>query len=80
VSGRVSSELLLVGSPPAELTDDAVRAGGELFGHMVFALPTASLVRAGRGCSPRVSCRRGSEIRTGMCSYYGQPRSQRQRH
>jgi hypothetical protein len=39
VSGRVSSELLLVGSLPAESTDDALRAGGELFGEMVFALP-----------------------------------------
>jgi hypothetical protein len=35
----VSSELLLVGSLPAESTDEAFRAGGELFGDMVFALP-----------------------------------------
>jgi hypothetical protein len=39
VSGRVRSELLLVGSLPAESTDEALRAGGELFGDMVFALP-----------------------------------------
>jgi len=38
-SGRVTSELLLVGSLPAESTDEALRAGGELFGDMVFALP-----------------------------------------
>jgi hypothetical protein len=37
--GRVSSELLLVGSLPAESTDEALRAGGELFADMVFALP-----------------------------------------
>ena len=36
---RVSSELLLVGSLPAESTDVAFRAGAELFGDMVFALP-----------------------------------------
>jgi hypothetical protein len=35
----VSSELLLVGSLPAESTDAAFRAGAELFGDMVFALP-----------------------------------------
>ena len=39
MSGRVSSELLLVGSLPADSTDEAPRAGGELFGDMVFALP-----------------------------------------
>ncbi len=39
MSARVSSELLLVGSLPAESTDEALRAGGELFGDMVFALP-----------------------------------------
>jgi hypothetical protein len=38
-TGRVSSELLLVGSLPAESTDEALRAGGELFGDMVFGLP-----------------------------------------
>jgi hypothetical protein len=36
---RVTSELLLVGSLPAESTDAALRAGAELFGDMVFALP-----------------------------------------
>src|SRR5437879_3154053 len=39
MSGRVSSELLLVGSLPADSTDEALRAGAELFGDMVFALP-----------------------------------------
>jgi hypothetical protein len=36
---RVTSELLLVGSLPAESTDAAFAAGAELFGDMVFALP-----------------------------------------
>ena len=36
---RVSSDLLLVGSLPAESTEEALRAGGELFGDLVFALP-----------------------------------------
>jgi hypothetical protein len=36
---RVTSELLLVGSLPADSTDAALRAGAELFGDMVFALP-----------------------------------------
>jgi hypothetical protein len=35
----VTSELLLVGSLPADSTDDALRAGAELFGDLVFALP-----------------------------------------
>jgi hypothetical protein len=39
VAGRVSSELLLVGSLPADSTEAALRAGGELFGDLVFALP-----------------------------------------
>jgi hypothetical protein len=39
VSGRASSELLLVGSLPADCTDSALRAGAELFGDLVFALP-----------------------------------------
>jgi hypothetical protein len=39
VSGRASSELLLVGSLPAQSTDEAFRAGAELFGDLVFALP-----------------------------------------
>jgi hypothetical protein len=39
VSARASSELLLVGSLPAGSTDEALRAGAELFGDMVFALP-----------------------------------------
>jgi hypothetical protein len=36
---RVTSELLLVGSLPAESTDAALRAGAQLFGDLVFALP-----------------------------------------
>jgi len=36
---RVTSDLLLVGSLPAESTDSALRAAGELFGDLVFALP-----------------------------------------
>lgn len=36
---RVSSKLLLVGSLPASSTEEALRAGGELFGDLVFALP-----------------------------------------
>jgi hypothetical protein len=36
---RANSELLLVGSLPAESTDAALRAASELFGDMVFALP-----------------------------------------
>ncbi|MBV9339032.1 MAG: hypothetical protein JO243_24350 [Solirubrobacterales bacterium] len=39
MSGRVASELLLVGSLPAASTEEALRAGAELFGDMVFALP-----------------------------------------
>jgi hypothetical protein len=36
---RVTSELLLVGSLPVSSTDEALRAGAELFADMVFALP-----------------------------------------
>jgi hypothetical protein len=36
---RVTSDLLLVGSLPAASTDVALRASGELFGDLVFALP-----------------------------------------
>jgi hypothetical protein len=36
---RARSELLLVGSLPADSTESALRAGGELFGDLVFALP-----------------------------------------
>jgi hypothetical protein len=36
---RVSSDLLLVGSLPAESTETALRAAGGLFGDLVFALP-----------------------------------------
>ncbi|MBV8947332.1 MAG: hypothetical protein JO286_09160 [Solirubrobacterales bacterium] len=39
MSGRVSSELLLVGSLPAASTEEALRACAELFGDMVFAFP-----------------------------------------
>ncbi len=37
--GRISSELLLVGSLPASSTEEALHAGGELFGDLTFALP-----------------------------------------
>src|ERR1700754_4909961 len=36
---RVDSELLLVGSLPASSSEAALRAAGELFGDMVYALP-----------------------------------------
>jgi hypothetical protein len=36
---RVSSDLLLVGSLPADSTEEAFRAGAGLFGNLVFALP-----------------------------------------
>jgi hypothetical protein len=36
---RVVSDLLLVGSLPADSTEQAFRAGAELFGDMIFALP-----------------------------------------
>jgi hypothetical protein len=39
VAQRVSSDLLLVGSLPVDSTDEAFRAGAELFGDLVFALP-----------------------------------------
>jgi hypothetical protein len=39
MSGRVSSELLLVGSLPVDSTEAAFRAGAEHFGDLVFALP-----------------------------------------
>jgi hypothetical protein len=39
MTSRAASELLLVGSLPAESTEAAFRAGAELFGDMVFALP-----------------------------------------
>ena len=39
MSPRVTSPLLLVGSLPAESTDAALRAGADLFGDLVFALP-----------------------------------------
>jgi hypothetical protein len=39
MSSRVTSDLLLVGSLPAESTESALRAGAQLFGDMVFALP-----------------------------------------
>ena len=39
MSRRVNSQLLLVGSLPAGSTDAALRAGAELFGDLVFALP-----------------------------------------
>ena len=36
---RVSSDLLLVGSLPADSTESALRAAGDLFGDLTFALP-----------------------------------------
>ncbi|HEY2601278.1 MAG TPA: hypothetical protein VGI67_06955 [Thermoleophilaceae bacterium] len=39
MASRASSELLLVGSLPADSTDTALRAGAEFFGDLVFALP-----------------------------------------
>jgi hypothetical protein len=39
MTSRAVSDLLLVGSLPAESTEAALRAGAELFGDMVFALP-----------------------------------------
>ena len=39
MSGRVSSELLLVGSLPADSTETAFRSGAEFFSDMVFGLP-----------------------------------------
>jgi len=39
MASRVDSPLLLVGSLPAADTDQALRAGAELFGELVFALP-----------------------------------------
>src|SRR5438552_4001117 len=39
MSPRVRSELLLVGSLPAETTESALRDGAEFFGDLVFALP-----------------------------------------
>jgi hypothetical protein len=39
MGARVNSDLLLVGSLPADSTEAALRAGGELFGDMVAALP-----------------------------------------
>jgi hypothetical protein len=39
VTSRAHSDLLLVGSLPAETTEGALRAGAELFGDLVFALP-----------------------------------------
>src|ERR1700761_8149024 len=39
MTSRVTSDLLLVGSLPADSADTALRAGAELFGDLVFALP-----------------------------------------
>src|SRR5260370_28401563 len=36
---RVNSELLLVGSLPADTTEGALRSATEFFGDLVFALP-----------------------------------------
>jgi hypothetical protein len=39
MTSRAHSDLLLVGSLPAQSTEEAFRAGAELFGDLVFALP-----------------------------------------
>src|SRR6266496_2444887 len=39
MTSRINSELLLVGSLPADTTESALRAGAEFFGDLVFALP-----------------------------------------
>ena len=39
MSSRIKSELLLVGSLPADTTESALRSGAEFFGDLVFALP-----------------------------------------
>ena len=39
MTGRVTSDLLLVGSLPADSPEAALRAGAELFGDLTFALP-----------------------------------------
>ncbi|HEY2205964.1 MAG TPA: hypothetical protein VGH99_15940 [Pseudonocardia sp.] len=39
MAGRVTSELLLVGSLPTTSTDAALRSAADLFGDLVFALP-----------------------------------------
>jgi hypothetical protein len=39
VTSRATSDLLLLGSLPADSTEAAFRAGAELFGDLVFALP-----------------------------------------
>ena len=39
MSARVTSDLLLVGSLPADSTESALRAGGELFGDLIATLP-----------------------------------------
>lgn len=39
MSRRIDSDLLLVGSLPADSTEHAFRAGAELFGDLTFALP-----------------------------------------
>jgi hypothetical protein len=39
MSGRVTSDLLLVGSLPVDSTEAAFREGADLFGDLVFALP-----------------------------------------
>lgn len=37
--GRIDADFMLVGSLPADTTEEALNAGAELFGDMVFALP-----------------------------------------
>src|SRR5690349_113593 len=39
MASRAQSDLLLVGSLPCDTTDEALRAGAEMFSHLVFALP-----------------------------------------
>ena len=52
---RVNSRMLLVGSLPAESAEHAFRAGAELFGDMVFSLPTGKPVRWPAGSASSAS-------------------------
>ena len=47
MAGRITSTLLLVGSLPVDSTEEAFRAGAELFGDLVFALPDGETGPAG---------------------------------
>ena len=47
------ADLLLVGSLPAASSEEALRAGGELFGDLVFALPDGETGRRSSGWDTR---------------------------